>query len=480
MQNQILPILSVAFHILSEKITTMNENPSAIPVLLFNTLSWQRTECVEIELKFEEKPPTLSLIDLAGKDVPFQTKPLDFNGESRSIRVIFEATVPAFGYTQYFIIPCETNNESEEIPFVEQTIKLLPNGLENNLFRLEINRESGDITRLLDKRSQRNLIDPLQPGNRLVAIVDNGDSEGRFKKTSDIFPKPLGKRLNINRTPHADSNILYTIQESGPIRSVISIQKQFQNSNFTQELIFYKSIPRIDARLHIEWHDIHFMIKLLFPVSLHKPITTYSTQYAAIERPQDGIEYPMQQWLDISEADHGLGILNKARYAADVSDNTLGISILRSPTTPALNSDQGEHDFQYSLIPHIGTWRRSRLVQAGTAFNTPIFAFQTDQHQGSLAATQSFFEISASNIILEVLKQAYDSDEFVLRLYESTGSPIECILNSVFKIENAQETDLLEADIRQLEFEDHQVKCTFEKFEIKTLKLRIMNEFNIE
>ncbi len=124
--------------------------------------------------------------------MPFQTKPLDFNRESRSIRVIFEATVPAFGYTQYFIIPCETNNESEEIPFVEQTIKLLPNGLENNLFRLEINRESGDITRLLDKRSQRNLIDPLQPGNRLVAIVDNGDSEGRFKKTSDIFPKPLG------------------------------------------------------------------------------------------------------------------------------------------------------------------------------------------------------------------------------------------------------------------------------------------------
>ncbi len=77
------------------------------------------------------------------------------------------------------------------------------------------------------------------------------------------------------------------------------------------------------------------------------------------------------------------GILNKARYAADVSDNTLGISILRSPTTPALNSDQGEHDFQYSLIPHIGTWRESRSGQAGTAFNTPIFAFQTDQHQGS-------------------------------------------------------------------------------------------------
>ena len=67
--------------------------------------------------------------------------------------------------------------------------------------------------------------------------------------------------------------------------------------------------------------------------------------------------------MDLSEGDYGVSLLNDCKYGHDIRDNVMRLSLLRSPTSPDPEADQGEHGFAYSLLPHAGgwdagTWRR--------------------------------------------------------------------------------------------------------------------------
>ena len=66
----------------------------------------------------------------------------------------------------------------------------------------------------------------------------------------------------------------------------------------------------------------------------------------------------------------------------------LRLSLLRSPTWPDPETDQGHHEFTYSLYPHGGTWREAMTVRQGYELNYPLMAVATTQHPGPLPAEQ--------------------------------------------------------------------------------------------
>ncbi len=90
---------------------------------------------------------------------------------------------------------------------------------------------------------------------------------------------------------------------------------------------------------------------------------------------QARFEIPAHRWVDLSEGDYGVSLLNDGRYGYDVAEGWMGLTLLRSPTWPDPQADQGEHTLIYSLYPHLGDWRTGGTVAAGYALNRSLVVY---------------------------------------------------------------------------------------------------------
>jgi len=436
----------------------MNTEGKGTPIVVFNSLPWERTELAEVEVQLKEEHEEVQLLDEEGNQIPIQIIERRKGEDKQFLKFIFIADeVPSLGYKTYRVLKGkEKISYPNPFSFDKQKIS-------NELYQIEIDPNTGCIKSIFDKRNGREVLSSPR-GNLLVAIEDEGDSEGRFVKGSDTIAKPPGKVWDIVSDPKIEVS-------EGPLRAKIRIKKKFRNSSFTQEVFLYSKIERVDFNLIVGWHDIHFLIKLAFPLNVENPEVTYNTAYGSIVRPQDGKEVSAQKWVDLSSPRYGVSLLNNTRYGYDVEENTVRMSILRSPTEPARNTDEGVHTIGYSIYPHSGNWKESGVMRRGYELNYPLITLVEDNHQGELPPTFSFMQVEPENVIVEVLKKAYDTDEFIVRLYETHGESCIAKLTMPSEISSACETDLLEREIGEVEFDGKKMITPLKAYEIKTLKV---------
>ena len=74
--------------------------------------------------------------------------------------------------------------------------------------------------------------------------------------------------------------------------------------------------------------------------------------YGVIERDQTGEEAVMGKWVDMSNAEDGVAIINDGRNGYDAKDNAIHLSVIRGPWAPDPRADEGEHSFDYAIYPH--------------------------------------------------------------------------------------------------------------------------------
>jgi alpha-mannosidase len=99
----------------------------------------------------------------------------------------------------------------------------------------------------------------------------------------------------------------------------------------------YKGIQRIDFETKILNNDKLVRYRLLFPTSIQSGRRFDEIPFAAIERPAQH-EYPAQNWIDWSDGNHGVALLNVGLPGSNVSDGTLMLSLMRSARVDA-NAD---------------------------------------------------------------------------------------------------------------------------------------------
>ena len=98
----------------------MDTHVDGIPIVVFNTLGWARTDMAEIEVgSIGPNVHGLRLRDSSGADVPLQfldTQRYD-DGSLKDAKVAFIARdVPAFGYAVYQITPSESESSGGKKP----------------------------------------------------------------------------------------------------------------------------------------------------------------------------------------------------------------------------------------------------------------------------------------------------------------------------------------------------------------------------
>jgi alpha-mannosidase len=453
-----------------------------MPIVVFNPLAWNRGGIVEIPLEIpyaEHKTQDEYVIaDFSGIEKPIQFI-LEKNAEenhkdNQTVQgIFFWESVPGLGFTTLELIP-KTQNKTLKNEHNPQSSLILISELNNEIIlrnkylEIHLNCLTGNISKLSLLSMNYDFIPAGHEMNQIILIEDRGDSEGRFKKGDDKLIRLDGKTVRL-------INALKTsIIEQGSVRVVIQSEYRYKSTIFIKKTIFYSELPQIYCELDVDWQETQLMVKIGFPFSISSPQITCDSAYCTVSRPMDGNDYSNQKWVDIASESSGFAVLNKGQYAYDCRDNELRINFLRSPTEPANNNEAGKHTLEYSIFPHKGSWKEAMCAQVGYEYNNPVISIGEKSHQGVLSPQFSMLNIDKPNIIIEVVKLAYDSTSIILRGCEYHGVETECaiipMLNYIH-IENAFETDLLEREIKEILLVDNKLSVIFKPHEIKTIKL---------
>jgi len=90
-----------------------------------------------------------------------------------------------------------------------------------------------------------------------------------------------------------------------------------------------------------------------------------------------------------------------------------------------------------------------------------------------LPEIHSFLSLEPQNLILTAFKKAEDSDDIIIRFYESEGRETSAEIKFGFQVKEAGETDLMEKEIRGIPLQDGKITLKTGKYEIKTLRLKM-------
>jgi alpha-mannosidase len=455
-----------------------------VSVLVFNPLSWTRTGEVEVEVQFPQRPDGIFALD-TDRDL-LLSEVTGGDGPTMRLRLrILAENIPATGYK---LIRLQTEDVFVEPVGHPKTHPLIAgsDSLENEFVRLKVDPKTGCITSLIDKSSNTEALalpvqsegspaaspDGLPCGNLLQAFVDKPKRWDAWNIDAD-FVKQHWDLMQADEVK---------LVENTPLRAVIRVKHHFQKSSFVQDITLYPGVPRVDVHMKADWHEQHILLKVAFPVSARSDKATFEIPYGSVERPttrntpaeQAQFEVPALRWADISDATHGFSLLNDSKYGYDAKDNVLRLSLLRSPTWPDPETDQGQHEFTYSLYPHGGTWREAMTVRQGYELNYPLMTQTTTQHPGTLPAEKSFFATTQDNVIITAIKKAADDDALIVRFYEWAGKKGDVVLQLPWKATQAWETNLMEvAPVPlQLDSTGNAVTVPTNPYEIKTVKVK--------
>jgi len=433
-----------------------------IPLVVFNSLFWKRTEPVTAEIDLSPAPPAIRLLDPAGKEVPVQIIGRTEKEGRTFTRVVFIAPgVPSFGYKIFRAFAVDSPAD------VRTSLEASPTGLENEYFKIVLDERTGWTRSLFDKRTGRETL--AGPGNVLQVIADEPESMSAWE---------LGLKNKIADLGGDGAKI--EVVERGPVRGVLRVRTSFGNSTFEQDIILYSGIARVDFALRLDWQERNVMIKASFPVDARDALAEFEIPYGTISRPADGTEVPSLKWVDVTDGsgDHGLSLLNDCKYGFDVKDNVLRMSIVHGATAPDPEADRGPQEVGYALYPHPGSWKEAGTVRRGYEFNNPLIVRRVMAHAGILKPERSFIRVEPENVILTAFKKGtgYAERGLILRFCETFGraTEVRVLLPWAVAAENA---DLLERPVRGkkgpvgVSGDGLEVALTLAPYEIRTVRV---------
>ena len=432
-------ILDTSLDNLTSRIDTSG---AGVPFVVFNPLSWERTEPVTVEVHSPASGQELEAVDAAGKPLLSQVISTDSETQRTKLQVMVSG-VPSLGYAVIHVVPVTHATPAASSLKVDGTT------IENRFLRVKIDPRTGCVTSLVSKLDNKETVAPGGCGNLLQTFVDLPPIQDAWEIKFDAKSWDLTQPDEVK------------VVESGPERVVLRIKNKFQNSDFVRDIIVHADVPRIDVNMKVNWHEQHILLKVGFPVNADATKATFEIPYGTIERPttrntpaeQAQFEVPAQRWGDISDASRGFSLLNASKYGYDAKGNVIRLSLLRSPNMPAPDgrvADQGYHEFTYAMYPHSGDWKTGGTMRQGYELNYPLLPIEVQPHAGSWPRKRSFATVEPNNVIVTALKRAEDSDDLIFRFYEFEGKPADVRLHLPEAAASAAETNLMEKHERPL------------------------------
>jgi alpha-mannosidase len=400
------------------------EDPFSQYLLIFNPHAWEVQGNVEYDFDWDIRESS-RVEDEKGISLLHQWAPGTTEiGDRR--RLIVNTTLPPFGYRQIRLMKGDTLQ-------VKLAATSEENILENEFLRVRFST-SGTIG-VFDKENGKELFSGGESGCRGVIIDDPSDTWSHDIKA---YVNEIG----------AFGNATIKVLENGPLRAAIRINSTYGDSTLTIDWILCSGSRNIEAKVTLDWHERHKMLKFSFPVDVESPTATYETPYGHIVRDTNGNEDPGQRWIDLTgkhnEGSYGLTIINNAKYGYNIPGNDMRISIARSAPyahhkpkildmkAEHLWMDQGIQTFNMLLVPHKGTWKENNIVRITEEFIAPSVVIYQGIHGGKMPKADSFLAFDAQNVIVSAIKLSENGEDIIIRCVETIGKATKATLDLQF------------------------------------------------
>ena len=329
--------------------------------------------------------------------------------------------------------------------------------------------EKGFISRLLHKETGREVLVGDIKGNELRVYEDRPMRWDNWD--IDVF--------HTEKSWLVDDTSEVKWLEFGPVRATLLVERKFLQSVIRQKIHFYADIPRIDFETYVDWKQSQLLLKARFQTDIKSPAATYDIQFGNVERPthvntswdEARFETCAHKWADLSEGGYGVSILNDCKYGHAIHDGVIALTLIKSGIEPYLQTDQEEHFFTYSLLPHTGDWQTCGTVRSAHNLNTPAYAVPIASPADAKTDSFSYISTNSRNVMIETVKKAESGEGVIVRVYEFENTRTKTTMTLLNKAAKIYEVDCLENRLNQVAENTNEFTSEIKPFEIKTFEL---------
>lgn len=414
---------------------------------IVNNSNWDRNESIDI--KCDEDG---SFYDEDGNKLKYQRNKDEYTVEIKDI--------PALGYKRIILKVDDVQDYNNSV------FEYYDGKISTPKYYIEWN-EYGQLTSIYDKENKREVLAKGERGNVLQMFEDKPMAHEAWD--IDIFYQEKMREVKDLQSVE--------LIEDGNIKAVIRFKYKYMNTTISQDMIVYANSNRIDFKTNVDWREKKQLLKVAFVVDIRSTMATYDVQFGNVKRPthwntswdRARFESVAQQWVDLSERNYGVSLLNNCKYGHDIKDNVMRLTLLKSATHPDPVQDQGEQNFTYSLLPHSGDFIDGNTVKHAYELNQPLKSIK-----GMLKSEvkKQLFKFNDANILVDAIKKAEDEDMIIIRFHDYSGSRQNVSIDSDYEITGWMETNLMEKPIENLRNENS-INVVVNPYEIKTLMIKM-------
>jgi alpha-mannosidase len=300
--------------------------------------------------------------------------------------------------------------------------------------------------------------------------------------------------------------------ENGPVRACVETVKTWGKSRFIERTYIYRSYPRIGYDMEVHWLETGTdstdspMLRALFPLAIQNPRFYCQVPFDVVERPvdgkingkdapssqtsqsgiygvkpesNDGQEVPAQKWVDVTDGQTGIALLNNSKYGHSVHNGDLRITLMRAAGNPDIYPNLGKYHISYALYPHSGDWKNGCWIE-GDDFNVPVYANEPPslalvKDHATRPEEESFFSLDKKNVALSGVKKSEDGEELIVRLIELEGKESLTVVTLPVKVNAVRRLNLIELPLENEAVPEVQGKSVIVKLrphEIVTLGVK--------
>jgi alpha-mannosidase len=459
--NQFADVLTSATQSVASALDTQ---ASGTPIVVYNPLNIAREDVVEASVKFPGgAPKAVRVFGPDGQEVPSQLE----NG-----KVLFLAKAPSVGYAVYDIRRAQAAAPSSGLK-VSDTV------IENARYRVSINAD-GDVTSIFDKSLNKDLL------SAPVRLAISNDAPKQWPAWNmDFDQEQAAPRAYVGGA--AKIRVL----ENGPVRVAVEVTREGEGSKFVQtvRLSAGDAGNRVEFGESIDWKTLSANLKAVFPLAAANKMATYNWEIGTIERPVEfdrQFEVASHHWIDQTDesGSYGATILTDVKNGSDKHDeHTIRLTLLRTPGeasqmkggyTDQLNQDWGHHEILFGIAGHNGDWRGANTDWQAYRLSTPLIAFETEKHTGTLGRSFSLLTVDNSDVRVLALKKSELSDEVIVRLVEMDGKPAPQVhVRFAGPVAEAREVNGQELPVGSASIADGALETSFKPYQPRTFALKL-------
>jgi alpha-mannosidase len=431
-----------------------------IPLLLFNSLSWERTDPVTITMNFPKGSVyDFSIVKSDTKTIPSQRSNESYfdDGSVKSTDITFIAdNIPSVGYATYYVaIGTKTLRKKYG--------NANTSAYENPYYKIDF--ENGGITQVYDKELDRLL---FNTNNFKVGDVFTMQSVGNGAGEFGDIQQPSMENFD-KMSLH---NPVWKIMENGPVFTTYRLEQKISHSIVRQDITLYHDLKRIYFNTSLRnWSgELYREFRTAFPINMDNPEIAHEVPFGSVRVGKDEIKTAGERYTPLCKDVHPRAIIDWISASDENMSITLSSSVAAADWIDPTSNKEGKAVLQHLLLASRTSchWEGNEYSQAGNHDFHNVF---TSSKAGSLSGRKiakqknepiqvvvypettikshlpeslSFFNIDNENIWVTTIKKAEDSDDLIIRMYDSEGKNTTVGLHSFFNIDNIQRTNIIE------------------------------------